>query len=479
MAPREIVGDNARVTRLTTLLTLIAAVACRPSTPLEGARPNIVFILADDLGWADVGYQGSSFHTTPRIDALARSGMVFSNSYASSPVCSPTRLSFLTGQNPARHGMTKALHPGVMGGQRGTPVDGPQENEWWEPILQDHLPSSETTIAERLRDGGYRTGLIGKWHLGEPLADEHGFDVTIGTAKLAGPATYFSPYGLGTLPDGPEGEYLTDRITLEAVKFIKESRGRPFFLYLSHFAPHSPWEAKAELIEKHQGRVDPDALQKNPIYAAMIESLDDSVGRIVATLEELGIAGDTLLIFTSDNGALTERWLRRKSKHRTLFEITSNAPLRGGKGKLYEGGLRVPTIVSWPGVIEAGTRCDVPIITTDFYPTFLALAGLPRGDQILDGVDITPLLEGKTSLERDALYFHFPHQTLACGMRKGDEKLVHFFDGRTELYDLGDDPGEENDLAAARSVRAGELKGELFDWLEGIGAVLPVRNPAF
>ncbi len=263
------------------------------------------------------------------------------------------------------------------------------------------------------------------------------------------------------------------------MKFIEESRGRPFFLYLSHFAPHSPWEAKAELIEKHQGRVDPDALQKNPIYAAMIESLDDSVGRIVATLEELGIAGDTLLIFTSDNGALTERWLRRKSKHRTLFEITSNAPLRGGKGKLYEGGLRVPTIVSWPGVIEAGTRCDVPIITTDFYPTFLALAGLPRGDQILDGVDITPLLEGKTSLERDALYFHFPHQTLACGMRKGDETLVHFFDGRTELYDLGDDPGEENDLAAARSLRAGELKGELFDWLEGIGAVLPVRNPAF
>ncbi len=476
-----------RPMRLASFLLCSLLVSCGPGDTTSSGktnasrrqRPNIVFILADDLGWADVGYQGSSFHPTPHIDALSKRGMVFSQAYASSPVCSPTRYSFLTGQNPARHRMTKALNSEVIGARPAIATKGPVDKEWWEPTLQDHIPTEQTTIAERLGASGYRTGVIGKWHLGDPLAPEHGFDVAIATAKLGGPSSYFSPYGIQAFADGPEGEYITDRLTDEAVNFIEDSKEGPFFLFLSHFAPHSPWEAKKELIVKNQENVDPQTLQKNPIYAAMIESLDESVGRIVSTLDESGLTNDTLLVFTSDNGALTQRWLRRRSKHRTLFEITSNAPLRGGKGKLYEGGLRVPTIACWPGVIEAGAVCDVPIDTTDYYPSFLELSGSRPQGEILDGVDITPLLRGAKSLDREALYFHFPHQTLVCALRKGNDKLVHFFNGGTELYDLARDPGEENDLSAQNTERTSQLKDELFAWLGDVDALLPVRNPAF
>jgi len=464
---------------------LLGAGSCGPQAPassktsgVRAEKPNIVFVLADDLGWADVGYQGSTFHPTPNIDALARRGLVFTNAYASSPVCSPTRYSFLTGQNPARHGMTKALNPSVVGGVPGEATSGPEDREWWEPVLQDHIPDTETTITERLRAAGYRTGIIGKWHLGAPQAPLQGFDVSIATDVLGGPASYFSPYEIPGFPEGPEGEYITERLTDEAVTFIEQRGDRPFFLFLSHFAPHSPWQARAELVAKHEARIDPDAAQKNPIYAAMIESLDDSVGRIVAALEVNGLSENTLLVFASDNGALTQRWLRRRSKHRTLFEITSNAPLRGGKGKLYEGGIRVPTIACWPGVIEPG-RCDVPTDTTDYYPTFLELCGLaPRGET-LDGVSLMPLLLGDGVLAREALYFHFPHQTLVCALRRGDEKLVHHFGGATELYDLSSDPGEETNLFDERSDRALELKDELFTWLRGVGARFPVRNPSY
>ena len=463
---------------LSLLAGSLLVLACGPDQ--HGApparRPNIVFILADDLGWADVGYQGSTFHPTPNIDALAREGMVFSDAYASSPVCSPTRFSFLTGQSPARHGMTKALNPDVLGGTPGPPTTGPPDAEWWEPVLLDHVPLETTTVAERLKEAGYRTGVIGKWHLGEPLPESHGFDVALATAPLGGPSRYFAPYGIRGFPEGPGGEYITDRLTFEAIRFIEDSKEEPFFLFLSHFAPHSPWEAKPEYVARHQARVDPEAEQKNPIYAAMIESLDESVGAIVAALERLGLTEETLLVFTSDNGALTQRWLRRKSRHRTLFEITSNAPLRGGKGKLYEGGLRVPMVVRWPGVIAAGGRCEIPVDTTDYYPTFLRMAGLQPAGEPLDGVDLYPLFRGGEKLERDALYFHFPHQTLACAMRRGNDKLVHYFSGETELYDLASDLGEEHDLSEERPEKARELRQELFSWLEEVGAVLPVRG---
>lgn len=448
---------------------LLIAACGRASAP--PARPNFVVFLADDLGWADVGYQGSTFYRTPHIDALAHDGLAFSQAYAASPVCSPSRAAILTGWSPARLHITTVMGPKAPFEELEARLDDATPGKIVAPTIRSRLPEGLPTLASCLEELGYRTALIGKWHL-VPAPRSVGFDLQPGASPGGAVTSYFSPYGLPNLSDGPKGEYLTDRLTEEAVRFLENNRERPFLLVLSHYAVHTPLEAPEELVAECRARVAPGAPQKNPTYAAMVERLDDSVGRVRAALERLGLAGNTLLVFTSDNGGV-------EGKNTKYFEeeVTSNLPLRSEKGRVYEGGLRVP-MIAWGGVVAARGTCSEPVVGTDLFPTLLSLAGhAPVSPS--DGVDLTPLLEGSESLPRDELAFHFPHESFASALRLGDEKLVYSWKReRSELYDLAEDPGEQHDLAPERPERVAELERRLFAWLDGVGAERPVRSPA-
>ena len=475
---------SAKLRFLGLLFGLGPLAACAEPAPMApGGPPSFLVIVTDDLGWADPGYAGSVFHRTPHIDGLAREGLVFDQAYAASAVCSPSRASLLTGRHPVRHGITVALGPSVVdtGAPVGSILPGNPERRLWGPVVRDHLPTSETTLAECLRDAGYRTGFIGKWHLGRVLPGEHGFDTVVGADRFGVAQSYFSPYGLEGLADGPPGEHLTERITGEAIEFLRGVEQAPFLLFLSCFAPHAPWQAKAELTRAYEARAaelapPPDG-QSNPTYAAMLHTLDENVGRLLAALEELALAERTLVVFTSDNGAITDRVLfRHNEKKRQKVHITSNAPLRAGKGTLYEGGLRVPLVFRGP-MVAPGTS-HVPTVGMDLYPTLLSLADLEPG--ATDGVDLSPLLQGEAfTPAREALRFHMPHQTMACAERRGSYKLVHYFSGRTELYDLSRDVGESNDLAAVEPERTERMRDELLTWLRENGAHFPAPNPDF
>ena len=423
-------------------------------------KPNFVFFLVDDLGWRDVGCYGTKFYETPNIDRLAREGMRFTDAYAACPVCSPTRASILTGKYPARLSLTDWIP-----GQRE------KNPKLLVPKFNQELPLEEVTIAEALKAAGYACASIGKWHLGgEPYyPDKQGFDLNVGGTAKGSPPSYFSPYGIPTLADGPKGEYLTDRLADEAEKFIEQNRDRPFFLYLPHFAVHTPIQGKEEITAKY-ARKPPDGNQKNATYAAMIESVDQSVGRVMKKLDALGLADRTVVFFMSDNGGLAG--------------VTSNAPLRAGKGTLYEGGVREPLIVKWPGVVRSGTTASTPVTSTDFYPTILEMAGLPlKPEQHVDGLSLMPLLKESGPLRRDTLYWHYPHYhrtTPAGALRHGDWKLIEYFeDGRLELYNLRDDLGEQKDLAAAMPEKARELQKMLADWRTDVGAQMPTLNPDY
>jgi len=470
-------------------LALFGAACAREPHTL--ARPNFVLILADDLGWADVGYQGSTFHRTPNLDALARAGVSFSNAYAAAPVCSPARAGLVTGRAPARLHLTSLLGVRTPLGELEERLDDAEAGELVEPTVLERLPADVPTIATVLSAAGYRTGWIGKWHLGSDPR-EHGFEFSLASTPWGSTESYFSPYGLSSLADGPPGEYLTDRLTDEALRFLDENRERPFLLVLSHYAPHTPLQAPPELVAECERRVDPAGRQRNPIYAAMIEKLDASVGRVRAALESSGLAERTLLLFTSDNGGFEEQRLNRRARKAGVGEeapapqgaasghVTSNQPLRSGKGRLYEGGVRVPCI-AWGGPVARSGTCDVPIVALDFLPTLAALAGAER-PAVCDGVDLTPLLAQACdagALRREALYFHFPHQSFASSLRRGDEKLIYSWQRESgELFDLAADPGELADLARERPERAAELQAELFRWLDAVGADRPVRAAA-
>lgn len=445
-------------------LLAVALAACGRATDPGEPAPSFVIFLADDLGWADVGYQGSTFHRTPNLDRLAQDGLVFSQAYAAAPVCTPSRAALLTGQSPARLHITSVFGQHAPFEDLDTRLEDAEPGDLVAPTVRDRLPEDIPTMASSLREQGYRTALIGKWHLAPgPLSV--GFDEQVGAAPSGAVQSYFSPYGMPTLPDGPPGEYLTDRLTDEAVRFLEANRDRPFLLVLSHYAPHSPFQAPAALVEQCRQRVDPADPQHNPVYAAMVERLDDSLGRVRRALEDLGLADHTLLVATSDNGAY--EGLRKRD------DVTSNRPLRSGKGRVYEGGLRVP-FVAWGGPARAHGTCDVPVVGTDVCPTLLALAGhAPLAVQ--DGVDLSPLLSGSGGLAREALAFHFPHQSFGSAIRVGDEKLVWSWrNERAELYDLAGDPGEAHDLAAERPARAEALRERLFAWLDAVGAERPI-----
>ncbi|MEY2407467.1 MAG: hypothetical protein QOF48_137 [Verrucomicrobiota bacterium] len=438
--------------------------------PLCGAapqpRPNIILILADDLGWMDLSCYGSDLYETPQIDRLARDGMKFTQAYSACTVCSPTRAAILTGKYPARLHVTDWI-PGLP----------PENPKLLVPDWTKHLPLEEVTIARALHSAGYATASIGKWHLGgaEFYPEKQGFDINIAGTEAPAPKSYFAPYKIATLPEGSDGEYITDRLGEEAGRFIQQHKDQPFFLYLSQFAVHTPIQGKQALIQKYRAKKRAGLHQTNAVYAAMIESMDDTVGRVRRTLDELKLADRTIVIFASDNGG--------------RVPTTSNHPLRAGKGSCYEGGTRVPLIVQWPGVTKPGSVCETPVISMDLYPTILEIAGQTKtASNGVDAVNLGPLLRGDGGLKREALYWHYPHYqhyqlggtTPYGAIRAGDFKLIEFFDDmRVELYNLRDDIGEHRNLAVRMPAKVDELRSRLHVWREHVGAQMPSANPGY
>jgi arylsulfatase A-like enzyme len=439
----------------------IDAAAAKPN-PAAGKKPNIIFILADDLGWAELGCCGNTFNETPNLDKLAKQGMRFTDAYAAAPVCSPYRAAFMTGQYPARVGITDYLRP----------------ND------KKHLSTKYVTITEALKNAGYATGIIGKWHLtgyANHGADEfppamHGFDETIVSENRGiGGGSYFHPYHFNREIQKRLGgkEYLVDRCNLEAIEFIEQHKNEPFFLYLSHYAVHTRLNGKPELVAEFEKKPGAGkgfkARRNNPHLAAQLKSIDEGVGMIITKLDELGLSNDTILVFTGDNGGEDR--------------VTSNAPLRAGKSTLYEGGIRVPLIVRYPKIVPAGTICKTPTSNIDFFPTLCQAAGIePDSKQYIDGVSILPLLKNPGyQLKRDTFYWHYPLAKphflggrSSGAVRKGGWKLIEFFDtGQKELYNLADDIGEQNNLASKHPEKVAELYGLLKAWRNDVGAKIP------
>jgi len=442
---------------------------CAVLQPAAGSPPNVVLILVDDLGWTDLSCYGSKFYETPHIDRLAASGVRMTCGYSACTVCSPTRAAVLTGKYPARLHITDW----IAGHQRPFAKLRP-------PAWTQHLPHEEVTIAEMFKAYGYATAHVGKWHLGEeeygPLTQ--GFAVNIGGNHRGQPPAYFFPYErneikLPGLSAGQPNEYLTDRLTDEASGFITANKDRPFLLYLPHYGVHTPLQAKPEKIARYAAKADSSNPQHHATYAAMIESLDEGIGRLIGHLDKLQRRERTIIVFTSDNGGLE------------LNQVTANDPLRAGKGSAYEGGVRVPLIVSYPPAIKAGTTSDVPAMSIDLLPTLMNLCGLPQEETwpAWDGVSIAPALTGQREVKREALYWHYPHYhpggaTPYGAVRAGDWRLIEFYEtGELELYHLKDDVGENRDLAAEQPAKRDELAGLLRKWRTATRAQMPLPNP--
>lgn len=471
-----------------TISPLVAAISLSLSSCADPAPPlNIVVILIDDLGWADTGVYGSTFYETPNIDALAARGVRFTDFYTASPVCSPTRASIMAGKHPARLDLTNWI-----GGEQNGLLD--------QASYIRQLPLEETTIGEAFSAQGYATGYVGKWHLGTEgfMPELQGFEYNFGVNHAGQPGSYFPPYSTGNnnqsaVPDlggDPEDAYLTDRLTDASLEFMGKNADQPFLLVLSHYAVHTPLQGQADVVARYEEKaalLPPESdehyeseresstrlRQDHPDYAAMIESVDQSVGRISAELIELGIEDRTVIVFMSDNGGLSTLMRRGFS------QATANVPLRAGKGWLYEGGIRAPLIVVMPGAPQ-GVTSDQLAVSTDLFPTLLDLAGLPGlPTQHTDGVSLGPAIRGETS-DRGSLYWHFPHyhgsgNRPGGAIRSGDLKLVEWFeDGAVELYDLGSDLSERRDLAGERPDEVARLLGELRDWREEVGANMPL-----
>ena len=455
------------------LVVLLSTSLAEVSTP--PARPHVLLIMTDDMGWSDLHCQGNARLHTPNIDALAKQGVRFTDAYAAAPVCSPTRAALITGLAPARLNIT----------QHG--ADGPQ---FWprdrviQPPAADHILSHKTTtLAERLRAVGYRTGFFGKWHLSgtrvrkdDPTTggrgffpDRHGFEINIGGCGFGGPPTYFDPYRIPTIEPRKTGEYLTDRLADEAISWMRRSKDRPMFLCLWTYNPHYPFEAPEELIQKYKGREGRGL--RNPVYGAQIEATDRAVGRVLDEVDRLGIANRTVVMFTSDNGGWSG--------------ATDNHPLRSGKGDLFEGGIRVPLIIRWPGVTQPESTVNDPVISMDLTATVLDAAGVKLAEkERLDGRTLRPLLQGQET-KRRSLFFHYPHfawhksNRPGAAIRDGNHKLIlRFDDNSIELYDLAADIGERHDLAKEKPGVGNKLRSRLEAWLVETGARRPTPRKA-
>jgi arylsulfatase A-like enzyme len=465
-------------------LTLSAGAQGSQSSPVNSPqrRPNFVFILVDDMGWMDIGANGSRFYETPNVDRLAREGMRFTQAYAASPICSPTRASILTGKNPARINLTQW-------------IGGPGN-----PDYERNLPLEEVLLPEQLKTAGYTNGFFGKWHLNNRAGEKtywpqaQGFDVNVAGHWRGGlyiPNTFFSPWNLPNIENGPDGEYMTDRLAADAAQFIEDHSDKPFLAYVSFYTVHAPFDAPEERVDKYKkkskkmGLTDAERFgqedaagksfkyrkaQDHPTYAAMVESMDMAVGTILKAIKEQGLEENTVVCFFSDNGGLST----------SEGTPTANTPLRAGKGWLYEGGIREPAIIKWPGEVKPGTVSDAVITSMDFYPSMLEMAGLPlRPDLHMDGKSLVPLLRQEAKQVHAATYFHYPHRSnqrgVPCGaIRVGDYKLINFFsDNRLELYNIKDDISETKDLAQTLPKLRDSLLGMLYAWWDEVDARFP------
>ncbi len=532
------------------VFSIVSLLSC--CSTKEEKKPNVIFVLVDDLGWADLGAYGSTFYETPNIDKFAENNVKFTNAFAAAHTCSPSRASILTGKYPARINLTDWL-PG-------------REDFDFQKLknieINQHLPFEEKTLAEVLKENGYKTAIFGKWHLGEdpsgPL--NHGFDIQVPDWNKGWPLSYHAPFKLEGL-EGEKGEYLTERLTDEALNYIEDNKDKPFFLYLSHFAVHDPIQGPKDLVKKYEAKLasnvsdekppfilesDPDSKpflsgnrnnlelksgdtwsnydglskeeqealledkayegydllpnrtvkikqkQDNVQFAGMVEKVDQSFGRVLAKLEELNLTDNTIVIFYSDNGGMAAANYFRPDRHIKQSQLdkafsTSNLPLRGAKGWLYEGGIRVPLIIKWPSNGKEGFTSDVPVTSPDIYPTILEMVGLPAlPEQHEDGVSIVPLLKGQKSLERDAIYWHIPHysnhglQSPGGAVRSGDYKLIEYYEnGTVQLFNLVNDLGEQNDLSLEEPEKVKELQGLLKKWRDEVGAKMMLPNPNY
>ncbi|NNM30865.1 MAG: sulfatase [Akkermansiaceae bacterium] len=501
-----------------TFLTL-GVILCAPV--LSAAKPNIVLFLVDDMGWMDSEPYGSQYYETPHMSRLAKQSMRFTDAYAL-PLCSPCRASILSGQYSSRHGVTSATghRPPAEPGASRYPERAAANKKFIYPGGRNYLDPALVTLAEVLREAGYRTGHFGKWHLGLTAPhrpDRHGFETTWHCAPDPGPPSYFSPYRVhpdgrptaqhkvGNITDGPEGEYITDRLTDEALEFIEAHRDEPFFLNLWQYGVHGPWGHKEEYTRVFAKKKDPRGEQRNPIMASMLKSVDESLGRVMDKLDDLGIAGKTLFIFYSDNGGNThsnvkgDRKLAKVRPGHPKYGFvqdwrkwagpeapTNNAPLREGKGRIYEGGQRVPLMVRWPGRIEAGSTSNAVVGPIDLYPTILAALGVaPPQGHVIDGVSFLPVLEQKGGLGREALFTWFPHIVPAVSVRAGEFKLIRRWEPHPgypdvrELYDLRKDIGETTNLAAKMPAKVKELDRLIDRFIAETGALAPKPNPAY
>ena len=484
-------------------------------------RPNVIVFLVDDMGWMDCEPYGSRYYETPNMSRLAAQSMRFTQAY-SVPLCSPTRATIQTGQYSARHGITSASghQPAAEEGASRYPDKAAPSSRFLYPISRNYLDPGLVTLAEVLKGEGYRTGHFGKWHLGiapEHRPDQHGYETSWFCVPDPGPPSYFSPYGvqtegrpagktkIGTITDGPDGEYITDRLTDEVLKFLEVHREEPFFLNLCQYGLHGPWGHKEAYTAEFTRKTDPRGEQRNPIMASMIRSVDESLGRVLDKLDELGLADETLFLFTSDNGGnvhsnraddLKTANLKPENPKNAFIEEwrrwaggegpTNNAPLREGKGRIYEGGQRVPLMIRWPGRVAPGSTSDEVVAAIDYFPTILEAVGTPRPvGQVVDGVSLLPVLEGKGSIEREAVFTWFPHLIPAVSVRAGDWKLIYRWEPHREypetreLYNLKNDLGETRNLATAHPDQVAKLEKLIERFIAETGANAPIPNPVW
>lgn len=459
-----------RKVNIVIVASVLSLVSCKENAE---RLPNIVMVIADDLGWRDVGFMGTGYYETPNLDRLASEGMVFTQAYASAANCAPSRACLMSGMYTPAHGIY-TVSPSDRGDSRTRRIV---------PVVnQDSLAGHFFTLAEAMQDAGYTTINIGKWHLGKDPRTQ-GMDFNVGGSYWGHPGSYFAPYGRPEM-EAPVGEYLTDRLTSEAIRFMRDHSKEPFFLYLPYYAVHTPLQAKTEFHEKYIAKGG-TGCQNNAVYAGMVDNLDRCMGLLLSEIKSLGLDENTLILFTSDNGGIRM--------------VSCQDPLRAGKGSYYEGGIRVPLAIRWPGKIEPGTVSDLPVINIDFYPTLMEITGSNRTHPDLDGISLWPLLSGKGIEQERPLFFHFPVYLEAYKegydegrdplfrtrpgsvIRKGDWKLHYYYeDGGIELYNLRDDPGEQNDLSNLNSSKRDTLLYLLHAWLEDRGAFTEfVPNPQF
>lgn len=481
---------------LTFGICLLLLTSFKPVQAQTASRPNVVFFLVDDLGWTDLGSFGSEFYETPNLDRLVKSGIKFTQAYTASPVCSPTRASIMTGKYPS-----KMYNTDWFGAPQPTEIQNhwtknkPLKPAYYEP----NLALEEITLAEAFKSVGYQTFFAGKWHLGEEEShwpENQGFDINKGGNDKGAPSTgkkYFSPYENPRLENGPDGEYLPERLAAETSKFIRENKAKPFFAMLSFYSVHTPLMTTKALEDKYlkkraamglEDKFEPEHANQNritqahAIYAGMVEAMDQAVGTVLDEIEKQGLSENTIIVFFSDNGGLST----------AEGSPTSNLPLRAGKGWLYEGGIRVPMIMSWKGKLPAGKEIHTPVISNDFFPTFLDLSGnrhVLDAIENIDGISLKNwMMEPEKAAKRDALYWHYPHYGNQGGnpgsvIREGDWKLIYFYESqKVELYNLKDDIGERNDLAGTQPELAEKMKTKLFDWLVATKAAFPRQNEA-